>query len=42
MRNDDQPSLKEDAKIAYTKNMSLLESLGNRKESLLDESQIKE
>ena len=42
MKVDDQPSLKEDAKIAYTKNMSLLESLGNRKESLLDESQIKE
>ena len=42
MKNDDQPGLKESAKLAYSKNLSLLESLGNRKESLLDESQIKE
>ena len=42
MKNDDQPGLKEDAKLAYSKNQSLLESLGKRKESLLDESQIKE
>ena len=42
MKNDDQPGIKESAKLAYSKNISLLESLGNRKESLLDESQIKE
>ena len=42
MKNDDQPGLKENAKIAYSKNISLLESLGKRTESLLDESQIKE
>ena len=42
MKVDDQPGLKEDAKIAYTKNIALFESLGKRKESLLDESNIKE
>ena len=42
MKTDDQPGLKESAKIEYSKNLSLLESLGNRKESLLDESNIKE
>ena len=42
MKIDDQPGLKEDAKIAYTKNVALFESLGKRKESLLDESNIKE
>jgi len=43
MKVDDQPDgLRESAKLAYSKNSSLLESLGNRKESLLDESRIKE
>jgi len=42
MKRDDQPGLKEDAKIAFSKNQALLESLGKRKESLLDESRIKE
>jgi hypothetical protein len=43
MKVDDQPDgLKETAKLAYSKNLSLLESLGKRKESLLDESRIKE
>ena len=42
MKVDDQPGLKEDAKITYTKNVALFESLGKRKESLLDESNIKE
>ncbi len=40
---DDQPDgLRESAKLAYSKNISLLESLGKRTESLLDESRIKE
>jgi len=40
---DDQPDgLRESAKLAYSKNISLLESLGKRNESLLDEKNIKE
>ena len=40
---DDQPDgLRESAKLAYSKNSSLLESLGKRTESLLDEKNIKE
>jgi hypothetical protein len=40
---DDQPDgLRESAKLAYSKNSSLLESLGKRTESLLDERNIKE
>ena len=40
---DDQPDgLRESAKLAYSKNSSLLESLGERTESLLDERNIKE
>ena len=43
MKIDDQPDgLRENAKLAYSKNSSLLESLGKHKESLLDESRIKE
>jgi hypothetical protein len=42
MRTDDQPGIRESARIEYSKNQSLLESLGKRKESLLDESRIKE
>jgi hypothetical protein len=40
---DDQPDgLRESARLAYSKNSSLLESLGKRTESLLDERNIKE
>ena len=50
MKVDDQPGLKENAKINYSKNRTLLESLeknivfneDKRKESLLDETKIKE
>ena len=43
MKVDDQPDgLRESAKLAYSKNSSLLESLGKRTESLLDEKNIKE
>ena len=43
MKVDDQPDgLNESAKLAYSKNFSLFESLGKHKESLLDESRIKE
>ncbi len=43
MKVDDQPDgLRESAKLAYSKNISLLESLGKRTESLLDEKNIKE
>ena len=42
MKVDDQPGLKESAKIAYSKNIALFESLGKRSESLLDERNIKE
>jgi hypothetical protein len=50
MKVDDQPGLKEDAKTAFAKNKTLLESLDKtlifetdkKKESLLDESRIKE
>ncbi len=50
MKVDDQPGLKESAKIAYSKNRNLLESMekevvfneDKRKESLLDETKIKE
>ncbi len=43
MKVDDQPDgLRESAKLAYSKNISLLESLGKRNESLLDEKNIKE
>jgi len=50
MKVDDQPGLKESAKIAYSKNRTLLESMekevvfkgDKRKESLLDETKIKE
>ena len=50
MKIDDQPGLKENAKINYSKNRTLLESLeknivfneDKRKESLLDETKIKE
>ena len=43
MKVDDQPDgLREEAKLAYSKNASLLESLGKRTESLLDERNIKE
>jgi len=43
MKVDDQPDgLNESAKLAYSKNLSLFESLGKHKESLLDESRIKE
>ena len=43
MKVDDQPGgLRENAKLAYSKNASLLESLGKRTESLLDERNIKE
>jgi len=50
MKIDDQPGLKESAKIAYSKNRNLLESMekevvfneDKRKESLLDETKIKE
>ena len=43
MKVDDQPDgLRESAKLEYSKNISLLESLGKRTESLLDESRIKE
>jgi len=42
MKVDDQPGLRENARLAYSKNSSLLESLGKRTESLLDERNIKE
>ena len=43
MKVDDQPDgLRENARLAYSKNSSLLESLGKRTESLLDERNIKE
>jgi len=43
MKVDDQPDgLREDAKLAYSKNVSLFESLGKHTESLLDETKIKE
>ena len=43
MKVDDQPDgLRESAKLAFSKNVSLLESLGKRTESLLDEKNIKE
>ena len=50
MKNDDQSGVNETAKVVYAKNHTLLESLkkdlvfnvDKRKESLLDESQIKE
>mgnify|MGYP003132741382 CR=1 FL=1 len=50
MKIDDQPGLKENAKIAFSKNRTLLESMekeivftgDKNKESLLDESKIKE
>ncbi len=43
MKVDDQPDgLRESAKLAYSKNISLLESLGKRTEPLLDEKNIKE
>jgi len=42
MKRDDQPGIKETAKSVYSKNQALLESLGKHKESLLDESRIKE
>jgi len=43
MKVDDQPDgLREDAKLAYSKNVSLFESLGKHTESLLDEKNIKE
>ena len=50
MKIDDQPGLRENAKISYSKNRSLIESMQKEmvfaedksKESLLDESKIKE